>query len=84
MAEGVASDWEDRGRLPAVALPCRGVTMPLGSCVPGMICSTVISKRQTTLLVLAHNCMLKKGGQLAGQSSVLFYMVIAMRDSWYK
>ena len=36
--EAVVSDWEERGRLPAVLRPCRGVTMPLGSWVPGMIC----------------------------------------------
>ncbi len=29
--EPVVSDWEDRGLLPAVTLPCKGVTIPLGS-----------------------------------------------------
>ena len=33
------SDWEDKGLLPDVVRPCRGVTIPLGNCVPGMICS---------------------------------------------
>ena len=38
MVDPVVSDWEDKGRLAEVVLPCRGVTMPLGSCAPGMIC----------------------------------------------
>lgn len=64
VVEGAASEREDRGRLPEVVLPFRGVSIPLGSCAPGMICSEdqEIQIKQPDVSVNKHEVWLRQVG----------------------